>query len=43
MKITSLEIERFGLWSGLTLPELKGGINVFDSFPTFLATSKKFR
>ncbi|MCL2710227.1 MAG: AAA family ATPase [Planctomycetaceae bacterium] len=29
MKITSLEIERFGLWSGLTLPELSEGINVF--------------
>ena len=29
MKITSLEIERFGLWSGLTLPELSDGINVF--------------
>ena len=29
MKITSLEIERFGLWSGLTLPELADGINVF--------------
>ncbi|MDR0522620.1 MAG: AAA family ATPase [Planctomycetaceae bacterium] len=29
MKITSLEIERFGLWSGLTLPQLTDGINVF--------------
>ena len=29
MKITSLEIERFGLWAGLTLPELADGINVF--------------
>ena len=29
MKITSLEIERFGLWSGLTLSELTDGINVF--------------
>ena len=29
MKITSLEIERFGLWSGLTLPTLTEGINVF--------------
>ena len=29
MKITSLEIERFGLWAGLTLPELSDGINVF--------------
>ena len=29
MKITSLEIERFGLWAGLTLPELSEGINVF--------------
>ena len=29
MKITSLEIERFGLWAGLTLPKLSGGINVF--------------
>ena len=29
MKITSLEIERFGLWSGLTLPNFSDGINVF--------------
>ena len=29
MKITSLEIEGFGLWAGLTLPELSDGINVF--------------
>ena len=29
MKITSLEIERFGLWAGLTLPALSDGINVF--------------
>ncbi|MDR3196548.1 MAG: AAA family ATPase [Planctomycetaceae bacterium] len=29
MKITSFEIERFGLWSGLTVPKLSGGINVF--------------
>ena len=29
MKITSLEIERFGLWAGLTLPQLSDGINVF--------------
>ena len=29
MKITSLEIERFGFWSGLTLPTLTEGINVF--------------
>ena len=28
MKITSLEIERFGLWAGLTLPQLSDGINV---------------
>ncbi|MDR2438966.1 MAG: AAA family ATPase [Planctomycetaceae bacterium] len=29
MKITSFEIERFGLWSGLKVPKLSGGINVF--------------
>ena len=29
MKITSLEIERFGLWAGLMLPQLSDGINVF--------------
>ena len=29
MKITSLEIDHFGLWTGLTLPELSEGINVF--------------
>ncbi|MDR3232713.1 MAG: AAA family ATPase [Planctomycetaceae bacterium] len=29
MKINSLEIERFGLWSELNVPKLSGGINVF--------------
>ena len=29
MKITSLEIERFGLWTKLTLTKLADGINVF--------------
>ncbi|MGL4594524.1 MAG: AAA family ATPase [Thermoguttaceae bacterium] len=29
MKITSFEIERFGLWSGLSVPKLSPGINVF--------------
>ncbi len=29
MKITAFEIERFGLWSGLSVPKLFPGINVF--------------
>jgi uncharacterized protein YhaN len=29
MKINSLEIERFGLWSELNIPKLSDGINVF--------------
>ncbi len=29
MKITGFEIERFGLWTGLAMPKLLAGINVF--------------
>lgn len=29
MKITGLEIERFGVWSGLAIPKLSPGLNVF--------------
>ncbi len=29
MKITSFDIERFGLWSGLKVPKLSHGLNVF--------------
>ncbi|MCF0233693.1 MAG: AAA family ATPase, partial [Thermoguttaceae bacterium] len=29
MKITSLKIERFGVWEGLNLPKVSRGLNVF--------------
>ncbi|MCL2743855.1 MAG: AAA family ATPase, partial [Planctomycetaceae bacterium] len=29
MNITGLEIERFGIWAGLTIPKLSPGLNVF--------------